>query len=720
MSVTRRSFLKITLGINGALLISLPLDGLRAETGGSGTAHFPWLEIGKNNQLTLHLSQTEMGQGIDLALSAMVCEELNLSPESLTLKYPSLTAQTHPSYKAYGTGGSFSIRRNWPLMREGAAALANALQRAAAGHWQRDQGQLRLADGFVTDTTGQKKISFYELAGMLKQGSGGEISLKSPDEYRYIGSDFPDPVIHKKVTGQLDYASDIEVPGQCIAMIARPERLGAKPVSVNRQALASHKDIRDILVMPDGVAVVGSSYWAVSRAVAALEVQWDESDCHPWDSDYFDEAYQSARQQEPQLVLERGAKAGTSGKTVSASYQVPFLAHAPMESMNCSAVYRDGKLTVWAPTQVPEAARQMAVDVSGLPAQNVELFALPMGGAFGRRLHQDYVAEAVYIAMRVSCPVKLLWTREDDIRHCHFRPRVDVDLTAELDDKGQLLSMTHHVVGPGKLNEPVSRKFHADADSLENRARYWIDRLTNHYMPDKSVGTLAQGIGVKHYQTGHHRVYYHFIDTGVPKGLWRSVGYYPNTFAIESFVDELAALQNRDPLDFRLALISKDAREFRVLDAVRRFSGWDQKSRPMGVALFSGYDSVAAMVVTLKNSDGTVPVIDTVYCAADCGLVISPDRVRSQLEGGILFGLSSVLYEQIQFSNGVPRQSNFDDYPLLRFQDAPIIRLQLIDSEFEPGGVGELAVPLVAPAVGNALAAAGKTRPRRLPLLAQG
>lgn len=714
-SLSRRTFLKTSAAAGGALLVSF--DVALAADSGQARQLSAWLEIRPDGQYLFRLNQVEMGQGVSAALITLFCEGADIPPGFLETLQPKASSSDPEGYYAFGTGGSGSVRRQWQRMSEAGAEFRALMVNAAAKKMNVATGLLETDKAVVYDRQGGRSFKYVELIDGAAAITQIEPVPPIDREKRYVGKLSPDASTLDKITGKRIYGLDVQADNQLVAVIERCPFFGGEPLDIDDSAASLVAAVVDIVPMYHGVAVLAEHYWAAEQARKLLKIQWSDNPEPSLDDETIEQQYQLAEREPGELLRgsDEGYDAHDGDSLVEASYELPFLSQSPLEPMNCVAEVMDGRCRVWAPTQDPQAARGIASAVSGLPESSVDIYVSAVGGGFGRRLEQDYVTEAVYLARRSQRPVKLLWSREDDFRQGWYRPKAKISLQAKLSPQGELRSFTQHLTGPGVLGSVLPAGAKASQDSVLGRVKNALSEIKREYLPDQSISAFQQGAMEKPYSLPAEKIIYHYCNTGVPVGYWRSVGHSLNVYALECFIDELAVAMASDPLRLRKHLLHGDRRSIELLEQLQHFSGWQTGVAGFGLAFCKAYGSYIGLVVKLTRADGR-PRVSEVFCVADCGSLVNPDTVRSQIEGGILFGLSAALYEQINVSKAAVVQSNFHDYPILRIQDSPAIHIQLRRNNELPGGVGEIAVPAVAPAVCNGLFSLSGQRVNSLPV----
>ena len=583
---------------------------------------------------------------------------------------------------------------------------------AAAAQWQLPRAELRIDNGVVRHGNGQS-AHFGELAAAAAGRKPSQVTPKERKDWKLLGRATARTDIPAKVNGSARFGIDVRQPQMRFAAVRLAPQLGGSVASMNSQAAMALPGVEKVVALPAlagstaGLAVVAKTTWHARQAVQAVQVQWAPSVNGALDSEKIRQQLQSALQSEKGFTFyeqgDAGAAEATAARTVEADYHAPYLAHATMEPMNCTAQVKDGKVEVWAPTQVPEMARAAAAKVAGVDTDKVSLHVTLLGGGFGRRLEVDYVAQAVQVALACDGqPVQLVWSREEDMTHDFYRPMHVAHLRAAIDAQGQISSLRIKSAGDAISPRWMARGLPALSGPID--------------MPDK---TTAEGLFDLPYGFSHQHMAHVATHMEVPIGFWRSVGHSHNAFFSESFMDELAHATGKDPLGFRLALLQHAPRYAAVLQLAAdkaRWGGSLPKGHAMGVALHESFGSVVAEIAEVSLQDG-MPRVHRVVCAIDCGTVVNPDSVAQQMESAVVFGLTAALHGQIQIQDGAVQQSNFPSYPMVQMAQTPQVQTWIVPSTRAPSGVGEPGVPPIAPAVANALFALTGQRQRSLPLV---
>jgi isoquinoline 1-oxidoreductase beta subunit len=646
----------------------------------------PWIRIAADDTITLIAGQAEMGQGSSTGLAMLVAEELEV--DVVKIRYeaaPAERAYFNPAFGEQTTGGSTSIRAWWRPLREAAAAIRERLIAAAADGWALRRKDCRAECGTVVHVPTGRRFGYGQLAARAAEVSAPRsVRLKQPRDFHVIGTSQPRLDMADHVTGRAIFGSDVSLPEMLVATVARCPVFGGKLKHVDARRAHAIQGVRDVLEMESSVAVIAESTWSALRGRDALAINWDEGPQAGVDSAQIRHRFEKA-------AARRGRGARDEGDTISALrkaahiveavYETPYLAHATMEPMNCTARVGPDSCDVWAPTQAQTDAQNLAAQAAGLRRDQVRIHTACIGGGFGRRLNQDFVAEAVHIAKAVGRPVQVLWTRDDDMRHDHYRPANYTHLRGGFDADGRTVAWLQRIVGPSLALDGVD-------------VPYAIPNIREEHVE---------------------------VDPGVPTGPWRSVGASQNAFAVECFIDELAHASQADPLAFRRKLLGRAARHRDVLDLAAEKAGWGTsppRGRHRGLAVYHSFGSYVAQVAEVSVSEAGAVKVHRVVCAIDCGFAVNPDLVAAQMEGGIAFGLSAALKGEITVEQGGVVQASLRDYPILKFDEMPEVEVHIRASREEPGGVGEPGVPPIAPAVANALFAATGHRIRSLPIRA--
>ena len=692
MTLVRGDFIKIT-GAAGAGLVL----GLRAPSAAASGAlrPNPWVQILPDGGVTVFLNKSEMGQGVATGLPTILADELDVPLERVRVEFATADPlYNDPVSNDMHTGGSTSVRNMWmPLRRAGATARA-MLVAAAARRWGVDATACVTRQGNVLHPPSGRSASYgslVETAAALPVPQ--DVRLKDPDAFTQIGKRQTRIDIPSKVDGTAKYGMDVRLPGMVYAAVAKPPVFGGKLRRFDASKAKAVKGVHAVFPISSGVAVVASNTWAAQQGKYALAIAWDDGPLAQLSTaGLFDEAERLAKTPGI-LAKDVGDVEAARGTVIEAVYRGPFLAHAAMEPMNATAWVRDGRCEVWAPTQSQSLARSIAAKAAGLPVDQCTIYTTYLGGGFGRRLQVDYIADAVEVAKKIGVPVKVVWTREDDMQHDFYRPMSLNAVRGVLDDDGTLVALAHTVVSP-------------------SIARYRNPQLPSIQVDPSAVNGAANIV----YDLPNFRVAYVPQDHGIPVGPWRAPGANWNTFVTESFIDELAHAAKRDPIEFRQALLGKSPRAAAVLrNVATRVWGKPLPGTSQGVAVAFWNGSYAALIADVAL-EGKKPRVKRAVIAVDCGIAINPEIIVAQTESAINYGLAAALTGKITLKNGRVEQNNFYDYTVLRIPDAPQIEVSVLPSRADPTGIGELGTPPIAPAVANAIFAARGTRVRSLPL----
>jgi isoquinoline 1-oxidoreductase beta subunit len=707
-SFDRRRFLKVGGALGGGLVVDLAFPSASNAAPAADVPVFApnaFIRIDRRGGVTLVMPMVEMGQGIYTAMAMLLAEELEVGLDQVRLEHapPNDALYANAILHIQTTGLSSSIRAFWTPLRQAGAVARTMLILAAAKRWGVDPSECGARQGVVFERGGRRRLrygSLVDAAAALPAPSRDTIDLKRPEDFALIGKpikrlDSPD-----KVNGRAQFGIDAKPAGMKIAAIGISPVFGGKLKSTDDAAALAVKGVRQVVRLDDVVAVVADHMWAAKKGLKAANVQWQEGpNALIGTADIRSQLEEASKQ--PGAVARNEGDAqqalAQSARRLDAVYELPFLAHAAMEPMNCTAhVHKDG-CDLWVGTQAPTLTRTLVAVALGIPAEAVKVHNHLLGGGFGRRLEADGSVLAARIAQQVDGPVKVIWSREEDIQHDMYRPAYYDRVSAGLDAEGKPVAWTHRVAGSSVM------------------ARYVPPLFRNGLDPD-----AVEGAAEPPYALGNVHVDYVRVEpAGIPTAFWRGVGPVKNIFIVESFIDELAAAAGQDPVAYRRSLLSRSPRARGVLDLVAEKAGWGRPLAPRrgrGVAVQSVFGSHVAQVAEVEvGGDGSVRV-HRLVCAVDCGLVVNPDTIAAQVEGGSLFGLTAALYGRITLKNGRVEQSNFHDYRPLRINESPAIETHIVKSFEAPGGFGEAPTAIVAPAVTNAIFAVTGKRIRTLPI----
>ena len=720
MKLSRRQFIRNVSVAGGGLTLGFHLTGCsdRPLLLGEPDDFRPnaFLRIDPQGQAILQIPKAEMGQGVITGMLTLVAEELELSPSRIAWEMaPVHSAFGDPEMRLQITGGSASIRVYYDLLRQVGAAARETLVAAAMRQSGLPRDALAVADGVVSATAGGYQASYAQLVPLASSLPVMEdVALKPAAEFRWIGRHDDRVDARIKTDGSARFGIDAAPPDALVAVLLRCPWFDGKVQGFQADAALGMPGVVDIFATDHGVAVVAEGYWQARQAAARVEVDFSGPEGELRDSGAISAALQAALDGDD-FASVRNDKASreAAGRLITARYELPLLAHAPMEPLNAACRLRDGHCEIWVGSQAPDIARDAASRELDIPRESVVVYNQYLGGGFGRRAAADNVAEVVAIARHLQRPVQLVWSREDDIRHDHYRPPFAGELQARVHEDGSISHWRHRLAGPS-INQFMMPEL------AKAMLPQWVPggarRLIGSAVASKDFASV-EGADSLPYGFDGVQVEYHNLPIPVPLGYWRSVGHSHTAFAVECFVDELAHAAGEDPLTFRRRHLPQDSRERRVMDAVAEAARWGRApaGRFQGLAVHASFHSFVAEVVEVSLRDGK-PVIEHVYCAVDCGQVINPQIVRDQMEGGIAFALSAALQGEITLQGGAVQQGNFHDYGMLRHTDMPEVTVVLVDSSEPPTGVGEPGTPPAAPALANALFAATGQRQRQLPL----
>ena len=752
----RRTWLLSALGATGALVVGWGVMPARSRLGSpelmlkteGDVALNGWIKIAQDGSVVLAMPRSEMGQGVHTALAMLVAEELDLPLQRVRLEqagadsiygnvamlvaslpfHPLDSEGDHKPVKIKvgewmvgkiarelginATGGSSTIADLWDPLRMAAATARASLVQAAAKTWQVPAGDITVADGVMQHASG--KSAHYGQMGAAAAGSTPSgVAPKSRQDWKLIGQPAQRSDIPAKVTGQAQFGLDVRLPGMLFAAVRMSPMLGGSVSAMDTKAALALPGVTQVVKLDawgggtGGLAVVGKSTWQARQGAQAVQAQWQAPNSGALDTTRIQAALLNSLNTENGFTFhEQGVPAQAekaAAKRIDALYQAPYLAHATMEPMNCTAQVKNGQVDIWVPTQVPQMARAMAAKVAGVKEDQVTVHVTLLGGGFGRRLEVDFVGQAVQVAMACAgLPVQLFWSREEDMTHDFYRPMHLAKFQASQDEKGEITSL----------------RIKSSGDAITPR---WMARAAPHLsgpidMPDK---TTAEGLFDLPYGFPSQHMSHVATKSGVPVGFWRSVGHSHNAFFSESFIDELAVATKQDPLAFRLHLLKDAPRYAAVLQLAASKAGWGKPlpaGRAQGIALHKSFGSIVAQVAEVSLEQGQIRV-HRVVCAIDCGTVVNPDTVAQQMESSVIYGLSAALFGRIDIVGGEVQQSNFPSYPMVTLSQAPKVQTPIVPSTRHPAGVGEPAVPPLAPAVANALFALTGKRLRALPLV---
>jgi isoquinoline 1-oxidoreductase beta subunit len=719
---SRRRFLKHGIGAGAGLTLGVYLPVATAQRAAAGpgkaggeviaSSDFSpnaFVRIAGDGSVTVIVKHIEFGQGTYTGLPTLVAEELDAAWEQVRVEAAPADASRYNNLfwgSSQGTGGSTALANSYQQLRQAGATARQMLVAAAAQAWGIPAVQITVRQGVIEHADSKRRGGFGEFAALAATLPVPEdVELKTPDRFVYIGKPLPRKDSPEKTDGSAIYTQDIKLPGMLTALVAHPPRFGASVRSFDAARAKAIRGVADVVAIPSGVAVLAQDFWSAKKGRDALTVEWDEGEAFKRGTDEIMAQYRELARRPGTVARHDGdanSALASAHTSLAADYEFPYLAHAAMEPMNCVVKVNAESCEIWNGAQLQTGDQYAVATLLGLPPEQVKINTLFAGGSFGRRANpqSDYVVEAVSVAQAIDgrVPVKLVWTREDDTRAGYYRPMYFHRLQAGLDNQGKLVAWQHRIVGQsiiaGTPFESALVKDGIDATSVEGASNL------PYAIPNVAVDL-------------------HSPTNPVPVQWWRSVGSTHTAFSIETFIDQLAAAADRDPVEFRREMLSEHPRHLAVMNLAADKAGWGKPMTPgraRGIAVHESFNSFVAQVAEITRGDGGSFTVDRIICAVDCGVAVNPDVIRAQMEGGIGYGLSAALAGTITLKDGIVEQGNFDSYPVLRINQMPAVEVHIVESDAPPTGVGEPGTPVVAPAVANALAAATGSRYYRLPL----
>ncbi len=708
--MNRRGFLKTGAAGAAGLIIGFYLPGrfeaLAAAPAEGGPASLnAWMRVSPDDSVLITIDKSEMGQGILTALCMIAAEELDCDWKKIHTEFaPAAREYFNPAFGMQGTGGSSSVRSSWDPMRKAGAAARDMLLQAAAAQWNVDKSSCRTENGVIYHDASKKSVTYGGVAmAAAKIPVPQDVPLKDPKQYRIVGKptkrlDTPD-----KVNGRAEFGIDVRRPGMVYAVVARCPVFGGKAASFDATKAKTVPGVKNVVEISRGIAVIADNTWAAMQGRRALEVKWDEGPTASASSETISKLFADQMTKTGAEARKQGDAAsalGGAAQKIEAVYEVPYLAHATMEPINCAADVRADRVDVWAPTQFQTMAQGAAAKVSGLKPENAFIHTTYLGGGFGRKAGTDFVIEAVEISKAIGQPVKLTWSREDDTQHDYYRPASYAKIAGGIGADGWPVAWTTRIACPSIMEAWFPGRIKDDLDP-----------------------TSVEGIADLPYSIPNIQVDYVRTEPGIPVGFWRSVGASQNGFFSECFMDELASAGKKDPYELRRRMLDKSPRHLGVLELAAQKAGWDKPlpaGRYRGIAVLEAFQSYSAQVVEISLDRKARSVkIHRVVCAVDVGRVVNPANIVMQSESAIVYGLSAALYGEITIAGGRVTQTNFNNYRVLRLDAMPVVEVHIVPSEEKPTGAGELSVPPVVPALCNAIFTATGKRIRRLPIRAE-
>lgn len=702
----RREFLKKSAAGGAGLVIGFYLpskcEALAGKPPKDPTAMNAWVQIAPDDSVTLLIDKSEMGQGISTALAMVLAEELDLDWKQVnTVFAPAAPQYFNPIFGLQGTGGSCSVRGSWEPLAKAGASAREMLVATAAKRWNVEPSACHTENGAVVQTAMGKRLGYGSLVDeAAKMPAPPAAKRKDAKDYKFIGKPTKRIDSGEKVNGRARFGIDVRRPGMLHAVVARCPVIGGKVKSFEAAKTKAVPGVKDAVQISTGVAIVADNTWSAMEGRNALQITWDEGANSKVSSDSIRTLYHAQAEKQGAIARKDGdasASLASAAKKIEAIYEVPYLAHATMEPMNCTADVRADGCTIVAPTQFQTFSQMTGAKLTGLKPEQVQVETTYLGGGFGRRAEQDFIVEAVELSKAMKAPVQVTWSREDDMQHDYYRPAVLVKLEAGFDGSGKTVAWKSRVVGPSIMSRffPGSLKDGIDESAVE-------------------------GLSTLKYDVPNFHVDYVLTETGIPVGFWRSVGCSHNGYVAECFVDEMAKAAGKDPVEYRRSLLQTDSRQRGVVELAAEKAGW---SKPLaaghyrGIAVVESFGTHVAQVaeISIDRKAKTLRV-HRVVAAVDCGRYVNPETIRAQIEGSIVYGLTAALKGEITVTGGRIDQSNFNDYDMVRINETPQLEVHIVQSNDGPGGIGEPGTPPIAPAVCNAIFAATGKPVRRLPI----
>jgi isoquinoline 1-oxidoreductase subunit beta len=701
--MNRRRFLKTSAAGAAGLLVGFYLHGDLESVGAAPDEPVvlnAWIHVGTDDRVTILIDKSEMGQSILTGLAMIAADELDCDWSKVRTEFaPADKVYINPRFGVQGTGGSSGTPTSWNPLRKASATARAMLLSAAAQQWGVDASECRAENSTIVHASTKRSLSYGSLAeSAAKLPVPENVPLKEPSQYHLIGKPTKRLDTPLKVNGGAQYGIDVRQPGMLYAVVARCPVFGGKVASFDAAKAKSTPGVNDVIQISSGVAVVADNTWSAMEGRRALAVQWDEGPNAKLTSAEISKQLSDAAARPGAVARKEGdVEAGLAAAATKfvVDYEVPFLAHATMEPMNCTAHVRADRCDVWAPTQAQTSSQATAAKITGLDTSSVFVHTTFLGGGFGRRFEADFIGEAVEVSKAMNAPVKVTWSREDDMQHDYYRMVSHARGIAGLDADGWPVVWSTRVSSPSLLARfgPLKDNFdHRSVESLDN-VPYAIPNIL---------------------------IEFQLVNTGVPIGFWRSVGASQNGFFLESFTDEMATAGKKDPYEFRRRLLAKSPRHLKVLETAAENAGWGKPlpaGRFRGIAVVTSYDGYVAQVVEISvNRTERTLKVHRVVCALDCGRIVNPSSIDAQAKSSIVYGLTAALHGAITIDHGRVQQHNFNDYKMLRFDEMPDVDVHIVSTDGPPTGAGEFVLPPVAPALCNAIFAATGRRVRRLPI----
>jgi isoquinoline 1-oxidoreductase beta subunit len=704
-----------TAAVSGGLVLGFFLPGRETEAANiaqqpwtpptpGGNEINAWLVIGSDDTVTIRVAQSEMGEGVFTSMPMLVAEELECDWTKVRAEYASANRSLRENqvYQRFATGGSGAVRRSREYLQQAGASARARLMAAAAQQWGVPASECRAENGTVVHAASGRRVNYGAIAAAAANVKlDAEPAIKTPNQFTLLGKSQKRLDVPLKVNGSATFGIDVRLPDMLYASVVTCPVYGGKLKSYDFNAIKNMPGVHAAVEVPNGVAAVANSFWRAKTALEVMPVEWDFGEHASASSEAFRQAFRAALNESGTVASERGDTLTAikgAAQVVEADYEAPYLAHATMEPMNCTAHVTPERVEVWVGTQNPEGALAAAAEITGVAPENVYVHNCFLGGGFGRRFYNDDVRQAVTVAKAVSRPVKLIWTREEDMRHDFYRPMSALRFRAGLDANGTPVALLNRSV-----THSILSWFRPDA------VQGGIDR------------TSVEGLRNMPYGFEHQRVEHVIKNTHVPVAFWRSVGSSQNAFALESFLDEIAHAGSKDPVELRRLLLKGHADWLHVLDTVAEKANWGKtlpQGTAQGVAIHESFGTIVAQVAEVAVSKRGEVRVERVVCAIDCGHVVNPLNVAEQMESSVVYGLTAAFYGQIRIDKGRAVEGNFDDYQMLRINQMPEVETHLaLTGGDKWGGIGEPGVPPIAPAVCNAIFKITGKRVHALPLM---
>ena len=728
IQISRRSFIRLVAAGGACLAVGVYLWPNRKNSNKSphnimsAIDPFMWVKINSDDTVIVTVSRSEMGQGILTSTAMLVAEEMEADWSKVRTEWaPIDPAYINPVTGKQNTSLSLGIRTLWKPLRQVGAITREMLIQAAAETWKVDRDMCRAEEGAVIHINSGKRLSYGSLAAKASRlPIPGNVKLKDSRSFRLIGKPIHGLDSKIKIDGSAPFCSDIHVPGMSVAMVERCPVFGGKVLSFDASASLKIKGVQNVLEISSGVAVVADDFFSAKLGREALDVTWDKGPSEKLDSATIFKILEKLANSRGTPFFEKGNARrilAKSEKRIESVYQAPYLAHAAMEPLCCIARVRKDSCDIWVPTQNQSGVQRVAALITGLPMSSIKIHSVFLGGSFGRTGFSDHVAEAVEISKALSRPIKVIWLREDDIQHDFYRPATYNRMYACLNGQGWPIAWFHRIAGITDFMPELLISGRTNLSyAIENILVEYVHKRPGKILDlARSLGYLLKGRRTYKWMPNYMRTSYPYV----PTGNWRSVANSQNGFIIESFMDELAIAADKDPYIYRRHLLRNCPRGKAVLDLAASKAGWGTEMKNghyIGIAYYEVYDSYLAQIAEVSVESNHQVKVHRIVCAIDCGMVVNPDTVKAQLEGGIVFGLTAALKGKITISGGQVDQSNFHDYELLRMDEIPQIDIYIMPSTEDPGGVGEAGVPPIAAALANAVYSATGKRFRELPL----